>query len=171
MGESPAETFLRISRETRGKGLFTLIFFNQNIDAVAKAISSEFCLPSLGDAGAHVGQVMDSGWATFVLTHWHRETGLFSMEEAVRRLTSAPARILGLKDRGVIRDGFRADINVIDLDRLSERMPEMVSDFPGGTSRFIQRAEGYVATLVNGEVILEDDVHTGVRAGKVLRSH
>ena len=170
MGESPAETFLRISRETRGKALFTLRFFNQNIDAVAKAISSEFCLPSLGDAGAHVGQVMDSGWATFVLTHWHRETGLFSLEEAVQRLTSAPARILGLKDRGVIRDGFRADINVIDLDRLSERMPEMVSDFPGGTSRFIQRAEGYVATLANGEVILEDDVHTGVRAGKVLRS-
>ena len=171
MGESPAETFLRISRETRGKALFTLRFFNQNIDAVAKAISSEFCLPSLGDAGAHVGQVMDSGWATFVLTHWHREKALFTLEEAVRRLTSAPARILGLRDRGVLREGFRADINVIDLDNLSERMPEMVSDFPGGTSRFIQRAEGYVATLVNGEAILEDDVHTGVRAGMVLRSH
>ena len=168
-GESPAQTFLRISRETNGKALFTLRFFNQNIDAVAKAISSDFCLPSLGDAGAHVGQVMDSGWATFVLTHWHRETGLFTLEEAIRRLTSAPARILGLKDRGLLREGFRADINVIDLDSLSESMPEMVSDFPGGTSRFIQRASGYAATLVNGKVILEDDSHTGVRAGTVLR--
>ena len=152
-----------------GKALFTLRFFNQNIDAVAKAISSDFCLPSLGDAGAHVGQVMDSGWATFVLTHWHRETGLFTLEEAIRRLTSAPALILGIKDRGLLREGFRADINVIDLDSLSESMPEMVSDFPGGTSRFIQRARGYAATLVNGKVILEDDSHTGVRAGTVLR--
>ena len=170
LGESPAQTFIRISRETKGKALFTLRFFNQNIDAVAKAISSDFCLPSLGDAGAHVGQVMDSGWATFVLTHWHRETGLFTLEEAVRRLTSAPARILGLKDRGALREGFRADINVVDLDGLSESMPEMVSDFPGGTSRFVQRARGYAATLVNGRVILEDDSHTGDRAGMVLRS-
>ena len=78
---------------------------------------------------------------------------------------------MGLKDRGALREGFRADINVVDLDGLSESMPEMVSDFPGGTSRFVQRARGYAATLVNGRVILEDDSHTGARAGMVLRSH
>ena len=150
--------------------MFTLRFFNQNIDAVAKAISSEFCLPSLGDAGAHVGQVMDSGWATFVLSHWCRDAALFSLEEGVRRLTSAPARIMGLKDRGVIREGYRADINVIDIDRLSEAMPEIAYDFPGGAPRFIQRARGYTATLCNGRLILENDEHTGTRAGMVLRS-
>ena len=65
---------------------------------------------------------------------------------------------------------MRADINVIDLDRLGERMPEMVHDFPGGASRFIQRANGYKATLCNGQVILEDDAHTGVRPGAVIRN-
>jgi len=168
-GEHPAETFIRISIETEGKALFTLRFFNQNIDALAEAISSEFCIPSLGDAGAHVSQIMDSGWATFVMTHWHRDTGLFSLPEAVRRLTSAPARIIGLKDRGTLEEGKKADINVIQLDSLSERMPEIVNDFPGGAPRFIQKARGYRATLCNGQVILENDELTGASAGTVLR--
>ncbi len=168
-GEHPAETFIRISIETRGKALFTLRFFNQNIDALAEAISSEFCIPSLGDAGAHVSQIMDSGWATFVMTHWHRDTGLFSLSEAVRRLTAVPARIIGLKDRGILETGKKADINVIKLDELSERMPEIVHDFPGGAPRFIQKAKGYRATLCNGQVILENDELTGASAGTVLR--
>ncbi len=168
-GEEVAQTFIRLSLETEGKALFTLRFFNQNIDALAKAISSDFCLPSLGDAGAHVSQIMDSGWATFVMTHWHRDTGLFSLPEVVRRLTSAPARIIGLKDRGTLEVGKKADINVIELAALSERMPEIVNDFPGGAARFIQKANGYRATLCNGEVILEHDQHTGARPGNVLR--
>lgn len=167
--EEPAETFLRLSRESQGKALFTLRFFNQNMDALAKAISSEFCLPSLGDAGAHVSQIMDSGWATFVMTHWHRDTGLFSLPEVVRRLTAAPARIIGLQDRGTLEQGKKADINVIRLDELSERMPEIVHDFPGGSPRFIQKARGYRATVCNGAVILENDELTGNRAGTVLR--
>lgn len=168
-GEHPAETFIRLSVETEGQALFTLRFFNQNMDALAKAISAEFCLPSLGDAGAHVSQIMDSGWATFVMTHWHRDTGLFSLTEAIRRLTSAPARIVGLKDRGTLEVGKKADINVIDLDELSERMPKIVNDFPGDAPRFIQRAKGYRATLCNGQVILENDELTGARSGTVLR--
>ncbi len=168
-GEAPVETFLRLSKETKGQALFTLRFFNQNMDALAKAIQSEFCLPSLGDAGAHVSQIMDSGWATFVMTHWHRDAGLYSLPEVVRRLTSAPARIIGLKDRGTLEVGKKADINVIKLEELSERMPEIVHDFPGNAPRFIQKARGYRATLCNGEVILENDEHTGARAGNVLR--
>lgn len=168
-GEHPAETFIRMSIETQGKALFTLRFFNQNIDALAEAISSEFCIPSLGDAGAHVSQIMDSGWATFVMTHWHRDTGLFSLPEAVRRLTSVPARIIGLNDRGTLVEGNKADINVIQLEELSERMPEIVHDFPGDAPRFIQKARGYRATLCNGAVILENDELTGASAGSVLR--
>lgn len=168
-GETPAETFIRISRQTQGRALFTLRFFNQNMDALAEAISSEFCLPSLGDAGAHVSQIMDSGWATFVMTHWHRDTGLFTLAEAVRRLTSAPARVIGLKDRGTLAAGKKADINVIKLEELSERMPEIVHDFPNSAPRFIQKARGYRATLCNGDVILEHDQHTGIRSGQVLR--
>ena len=168
-GEHPAETFIRISIETQGRALFTLRFFNQNMDALARAISSEFCLPGLGDAGAHVSQIMDSGWATFVMAHWHRDTGLFSLPEAVRRLTAAPARIIGLKDRGTLEVGKKADINVIKLDALSELMPEIVHDFPGDAPRFIQRAKGYRATLCNGQIILENDELTGARSGSVLR--
>ena len=169
-GEEPVETYLRMCRESEGEALFCLRLFNPNLDAVADLISLGDVLPGLGDAGAHVGQVMDAGWCSFVLSHWVREKGLFTAEEAVRRMTSAPARILGSKDRGVLAEGWKADVNVIDLDRVSERMPEFVHDFPGGAGRFVQRARGYRATLCNGEIILEHDEHVGVRGGRVLRS-
>ena len=168
-GLHPSELFLELSRSTSGKALFTLRFFNQNMDALAEAISSDFCIPSLGDAGAHVSQIMDSGWATFVLSHWHRDAGLFTLSEAVRRLTSMPAAMIGLKDRGRLAPGMRADINVVDLANLSERMPEIAHDFPNGAPRFIQKALGYRATVCNGAVILENDELTGARAGQVLR--
>ena len=168
-GLHPSELFLELSRSTNGKALFTLRFFNQNMDALAEAISSDFCIPSLGDAGAHVSQIMDSGWATFVLSHWHRDAGLFTLSEAVRRLTSMPAAMIGLKDRGRLAPGMRADVNVIDLANLSERMPEIAHDFPNGAPRFIQKALGYRATVCNGAVILENDELTGARAGQVLR--
>ena len=169
-GEEPVETWLRISRETRGKALFTVRFFNPNLKAVAELISGDHVLPGLGDAGAHVGQVMDSGWCSFVLSHWVRDQGLFTVQEAVRRMTTAPARILGLRDRGRLEPGLRADLNVIDLARVREQMPEYVHDFPGGAGRFVQRAVGYRATVCNGEVILEHDEHTGARPGRVIRN-
>ena len=168
-GLHPSEVFLELSRSTNGKALFTLRFFNQNMDALAEAISSDFCIPSLGDAGAHVSQIMDSGWAPFVLSHWHRDAGLFTLSEAVRRLTSMPAAMIGLKDRGRLAPGMRADINVVDLANLSERMPKIAHDFPNGAPRFIQKALGYRATVCNGAVILENDELTGARAGQVLR--
>jgi N-acyl-D-aspartate/D-glutamate deacylase len=168
--EQPVETFLRISRETEGKALFTVRFFNQNSDALAELISTDWCMPGLGDAGAHVGQIMDAGWATFVMSHWARDAGLYSTAEAVRRITSVPARVVGLSDRGILAPGMRADVNVIDHERLHERMPQMVHDFPGGANRFIQRASGYKATICNGQIILEDDEHTGARAGEVIRN-
>ena len=148
----------------------TMRVFNQNADALADLLSGEHVLPGLGDAGAHVGQIMDAGWATFVLSHWVREAGLYTIGEAIRRLTSAPARIIGLDDRGRLEPGLRADVNVIDGARVREQLPEFVHDFPGGAGRFIQRAVGYKATLCNGQVILADGKHTGARAGEVLRN-
>jgi N-acyl-D-amino-acid deacylase len=91
------------------------------------------------------------------------------VEEAVRRMSSAPARIMGCRDRGVLAPGMKADVNVIDLARVRECMPEYVHDFPGGAGRFVQRAEGYRATICNGAVILENDEHTDSRGGVVLR--
>ena len=91
------------------------------------------------------------------------------MGEAVRRMTSASARVMGLTDRGVLAPGMRADVNVFDAAQVAECQPELVHDFPNGAPRFIQRAVGYRATLVNGQVSVENGEHTGVRAGKVLR--
>ncbi len=169
-GVHPAETFLRMSRESRGEALFLLRLFNPNMRAVADLISEGDVLPGLGDAGAHVGQVMDSGWCSFVLSHWVRDEALFPIEEAVRRMTSAPARIIGFEDRGTLAVGKKADVNVIDLERVSERMPEFVHDFPGGAGRFVQKARGYRSTICNGEVMLENDEHVGTRNGRILRS-
>ncbi|MEM6708158.1 MAG: amidohydrolase family protein [Pseudomonadota bacterium] len=167
-GESPAATWLRTARDSDGQVLWVLRMFNKNLDAVARLISTDWCLPSLGDAGAHVSQIMDSGWATFTLAHWHRDTGLYDLPEAVRRLTSAPARIMGLDDRGTLAVGRRADLNVIDLAALGERMPRIVHDFPGEAPRFIQQSTGYRATVCNGAVILEDGALTGSRAGQLV---
>jgi N-acyl-D-amino-acid deacylase len=169
-GLHPAEVFLRLSLETRGSALFVLQMFNPNMKAVGDLISKGDVLPGLGDAGAHVGQVMDSGWCSFVLSHWVRDAKLFSVEEAVRRMTTAPARIIGVEDRGRLAVGLRADLNVIDLERVGERMPEYVHDFPGGAGRFVQRAQGYHATICNGEMMLEADELLGTRSGQVLRS-
>ena len=169
-GEHPVETWLRISDETNGKALFHIRLFNKDLDALPDLITSEWAMPGLGDAGAHVSQMIDSGWATFVLSHWHRDTGLYSIEEAVRRISAVPASVLGLNDRGTLSVGKRADINVIDIDRVEERMPEIVHDFPFGAPRFIQHAVGYKATVCNGRIVLSDDELTDERAGRVLRN-
>ncbi len=169
-GEHPVETFLRIERETDGTALFTVRYFNRNLDAIESLITSDHVLPGLGDAGAHVGQVMDAGWTTFTLRYWARERKAMTMAEAVRRMTSAPARVVGLDDRGIIAPGKRADINVIDIDNLAESLPAYVHDFPNDGGRLVQTATGYAATICNGEVILENDTHTGARPGSVLRS-
>ena len=169
-GEQPAETYLRMLRDTDGMALFTVQFFNRSLEALEEILTSDHVLPGLGDAGAHVGQIMDAGWTTFVMRYWARERRVYSIEEAVRRMTSAPAEVVGITDRGTVEVGRRADLNVIDHDRLHEKTPEFVRDFPNDAGRFVQRAEGYVATICNGAVILEHDRHTGVRSGVVLRS-
>ena len=169
-GEHPVETWLRISDATNGLALFHMRGFNVDLGALAELITTDWAMPGLGDAGAHVSQMIDSGWPTFILSHWHRDSGLYSLEEAVRRITSVPANVLGLADRGTLAVGKRADINVLDIDRIEERMPEIVHDFPFGAPRFIQRAAGYHATVCNGTVILRDDELTGDCAGRVLRN-
>ena len=163
------ETFLRLSDETDGRALFNLRMFNQSLKELGDLFKSEHIFPSLGDAGAHVSQIMDAGWSSFTLSYWIREAGIYSLAEGIRRMTSGPARVLGLKDRGALKPGLRADINVFDPDKVAERQPVLVHDFPGGAPRYIQKSMGYKTTLVNGEVTLVDGEHTGARAGKVLR--
>jgi N-acyl-D-aspartate/D-glutamate deacylase len=124
----------------------------------------------LADAGAHVGQILDASQPTWYLSHWARERGAVTMERAVQRLTSDTADFVGLPGRGRVAPGAQADLNIIDWDRLSLRMPEFAHDLPGGAGRWTQRADGYDATIVNGRVTLLEGEHTGEFAGQVLRS-
>ncbi len=170
-GEHPVETWLRLTDESDGKALFHMRGFNVNLDSLEQLITTEWAMPGLGDAGAHVSQMIDSGWTTFILSHWHRDTGVYSLQEAVRRISNVPAGVLGLHDRGTLQVGKRADLNVFDIDTLEERMPQIVHDFPFGAPRFIQRAVGYKTTICNGQVILRDDELTGDCGGRILRSN
>ncbi len=170
-GEHPVETWLRTMLESDGEALFHVRFFNHDYAAVEEFLKNDWVLPSLGDAGAHLTQIIDSGWPTFMLSHWHREKRTFSLAETIRLMTSAPARILGFGDRGTLAVGMRADLNVIDIDRVVEGQPKLVNDFPGGVPRLIQKAQGYRATICNGRVIVSEGELTGERAGKVLRNN
>ena len=169
-GVSPAEAFIDLSLESNGRVLINWPFLNQRLDAVNEMLADPNVVMGLADAGAHVGQIMDASQPTFFLSQWVRERGVLPIEEGVRRLTSDTAGLFGVTDRGVLRPGSFADLNVIDLDQLTLRLPEYVHDFPGGAGRYTQRADGYRATVVNGRVALIDGDHTGDLAGVVLRS-
>lgn len=169
-GEHPSETWLRLMLESDGQGMFMVRFVNQDLEVLPDFMRSDWIVPGVGDAGAHVSVVMDAGWTSFLLSYWHRDRGEFSLEDAVHLLTAKQARVIGLHDRGVLAVGRKADINVIDIENLTDHHPTRVHDFPGGAPRFIQRASGYKATLVNGQVILENDELTGTASGVVLRS-
>ena len=169
-GEHWAETLLRLSRETQGRALFNWHMFQKDMDELKDLLTkSSHIYPGLGDAGAHVSQIMDAGWSTFILSYWHRETGTFSIEQAVEKMTSGPAKVLGLNDRGVLSVGMKADVNVFDADEVCELQPTLVHDFPNGAPRFIQKSRGVKATIVNGAVSLRNGELTGTRAGEVLR--
>ena len=169
-GEHWVETILRLSRETGGTALFNWHMFQKSMNELKDLFTkSDHIFPSLGDAGAHVSQIMDAGWSTFILSYWHRQTGTFTMGEAIQKMTSGPAKVLGLTDRGLLAEGLKADINVFDADEVTELQPTLVNDFPGGAPRFIQRSRGFKATIVNGEISLLDGELTGNRAGQVLR--
>lgn len=170
-GEHVVETWLRLTDESDGQALFHMRGFNVDLKALEELIQTKWAMPGLGDAGAHVSQMIDSGWSTFILSHWHRDTGVYTLPEAVRRISAVPAGVLGLHDRGTLAVGKRADLNVFDISSLEERMPQMVHDFPFDAPRFIQRAAGYKATVCNGTVVLRDDELTGACAGEILRSN
>ncbi|MDE2008423.1 MAG: amidohydrolase family protein, partial [Rhodospirillales bacterium] len=128
-------------------------------------------LLGLGDGGAHVGVLCDASALTYGLTHWTRDRaeGRFPVEWMIRRITRDNAAALGLRDRGVLAPGYRADLNLIDYDRLRLGTPEVVYDLPAGGRRLMQRAEGYAATIVAGQVVRRDGVPTGALPGRLVR--
>ena len=164
-----SETFLRLSRESQGHGLFNWRMFSTNLKEQGDLFASEHLIPGLGDVGAHVSQIMDGGWASFILSHYVRETGVFTLPQAIKRMTADPAAVIGLKDRGILKVGMKADINVFNPEEVNELQPVLVNDFPGDAPRYIQKSRGFKATIVNGQVNVLDGEPTGARAGQVLR--
>jgi N-acyl-D-aspartate/D-glutamate deacylase len=144
---------------------------NNSLDTVGKLLHRDDVVLGLGDGGAHYGMICDASYSTYFLAHWARDraSGRFTAAEAVRELTSVPARIAGLADRGRIAVGYKADLNVIDHAALRLHKPVIAYDLPAGGRRLDQTAEGYVATVVSGEVIAENGVPTSARPGKLVR--
>ena len=168
-GEHWSETILRLSRDSNGRGLFNWRMFGGNLKEQGDLFASENLIPGLGDVGAHVSQIMDGGWASFILSHYVREKGVFTLPQAIKRMTADPAAVVGLSDRGILKAGMKADINVFNPEEVNELQHLLVNDFHGDAPRYIQKSRGFKATIVNGQVNVLNGEPTGARAGQVLR--
>ena len=168
-GVHPVEIIMDQLLETEGRALFNTWFFNRSGEALGEYLQLDGVYPGLGDAGAHAGQICDADAPTHYLAYWARDRAKASLAKAVNQLTGKAAAVLGLKDRGTLRVGAFADVNVFDPERLETLYPEYAFDFPNGKGRFKVRAKGYAATIVNGEVVTEQGIHTGARPGRVIR--
>jgi N-acyl-D-aspartate/D-glutamate deacylase len=124
---------------------------------------------TFSDSGAHVSQIMDSSIHTHLLGYWVRQQQAITLNEAVRMITSAPASAWGIKDRGLLREGFAADINVFDPGAIAPQLPSIVDDLPGGERRLVQKAAGIAATVINGQLVFDHGEHTGALPGELLR--
>jgi N-acyl-D-amino-acid deacylase len=169
-GVSPAAAYIELLLETDGTVVCSFPFLNQQLAAVESMLDDPLVTLGLADAGAHVGQILDASQPTFFLTYWIRERGRWTIEEAIRRLTSDTADLFGIEGRGRLQPGAFADVNIIDLDALHLPPPTYEYDFPHGAGRYVQGATGYDYTLVNGEVFMDHGVHTGVLAGTLLKN-
>lgn len=175
-GVEPLEMAYDLLNENGGDAFLmfpTLNYVDGNHDAIHEMLTHPSAISALSDGGAHVRMICDASIPTYMLTHWARDRARgprITVEEAVRLQTSATAEVIGLDDRGVIEPGRRADINVIDFDRLRLNFPHSVADLPAGGSRLLQSADGYVATVVAGEVTRRDGVDTGARPGRLVRA-
>ncbi|MDQ1457496.1 MAG: hypothetical protein QOH28_3116 [Actinomycetota bacterium] len=149
----------------------SLNYSDGNLDAVGEMLAHPNTVVGLADGGAHVGTICDASFPTTLLTLWarDRERGRLALPFAVQRHTRDTARTVGLRDRGVLAAGYRADINVIDFEHLTARRPEMRHDLPAGGKRLVQSADGYVATLVAGEITYENGETRGPLPGRLVR--
>ncbi len=169
-GISAAACYIELLLETDGGLVCSYPFLNQRLGAVEEMLDDPLVTLGLADAGAHVGQILDASQPTFFLSYWIRERQRWSLEEAIRRLTSDTADLFGITDRGRLQVGADADVNVIDFDGLRLPPPGYTYDFPNGAGRYVQGAEGYDCTIVNGQVFMEHGQHTGAFAGTLLKN-
>jgi len=147
-------------------------YVDGNLDSTLEMLRHPQTLIGLGDGGAHYGLICDASFPTTLITHWTRDRARgerLPLSFAVHALTLRNAHAVGLMDRGAIAVGQKADINVIDLDRLQLASPEVVRDLPARGVRLMQRSRGYLANIVSGEVVYRDGEPTGRLPGRLLR--
>jgi N-acyl-D-aspartate/D-glutamate deacylase len=174
-GRDPAELAYDMLLEKGGKTMLYRPLSNYtyfNLDTVGDMMRHPNTLVGLGDGGAHVSIICDASAISYLLTHWTRDRtrgAKVSLPWAIKRLTRDNAAAIGLNDRGLLKPGLKADINVIDYDRLRLQAPRVVYDLPGGGRRLIQKTEGYVATLVAGQPVYREGEATGVLPGRLVR--
>jgi len=157
-----------------GKNIIMFPYTNYvdgSLDVVYEQLKNPVTVFGLGDAGAHCGVACDASSPTLMLCHWvrDRQGEKLSIEEAIHMMTSESAKLYGLNDRGLVMEGYRADLNIIDAENIKLKLPEIHYDLPAGGRRVLQFAEGYKATIVNGVVTLRDDQLTGSFPGRLIR--
>ncbi len=175
-GVDPAELTIDLLVENGGRAFLLVPFLNYaegNLDACGEMLSHPDTLFGLGDGGAHVGIISDASFPTWFLSHWARDRshGRMPVGRVVEQLTSKTARAVGLCDRGVVAAGMKADLNVVDFDHVRCEAPEMAYDLPAAGKRLLQRARGYTATVVSGQVTYREGEPTGALPGRLVRGH
>jgi N-acyl-D-aspartate/D-glutamate deacylase len=174
-GRSPDDLAYDLTLHDEGRAFLYTPFANYhdgNLNACREMMADPNTVIGLSDGGAHVGMISDASFPTFLMTHWAKECGRsdgFDLSWLIKRQTSDTARTVGLLDRGVIKPGMKADINVIDVDKLALPAPRMAFDLPAGGKRLLQRAEGYRATVLSGIVTYREGEATGKLPGKLVR--
>jgi N-acyl-D-amino-acid deacylase len=174
-GRSPDEVAYDYMTEADGQYLYFPVvnYVVGDHEPIREMLNDSACLLGLSDGGAHCTSIVDAGVPTFMLMHWGRDRSRgprLPLEHLVKRQTSETADFFGLSDRGRLAPGQRADVNLIDFDRLQVQKPELVHDMPAGGRRFVQRVEGYETTLVAGEPIFQRGEHTGALPGRLVRA-
>jgi N-acyl-D-aspartate/D-glutamate deacylase len=166
----PLELMLDHIAAHEGRGFFLVPLYNPDLEAAGAMLQHPLATIGLGDSGAHTTQTSDASYTTFALAYWVRERRLMPLERMVHKLTGELATMWSIAERGVLRRGAFADLNVVDLARLDLRLPEVRHDLPAGAAHLHQAATGYAATVVNGQVLMRDGQHTGTYPGRVLRN-
>ena len=173
---SPQEVAYDCLLEKEGKALIYHPLFNYlpgNLDYVERMLNHPYSISGLGDAGAHCGAISDASFPTTLIQHWGRDRKRgkkIPLEKLISMQTLETSRLLGITDRGVLKEGYKADINVIDFENLTLHEPEVLHDLPAGGRRLVQRASGYEYTIVSGQIAFKDGESTGVLNGRLIRN-
>jgi N-acyl-D-amino-acid deacylase len=169
-GTTPVDVVIDLSLAADFNQFFTQPFANQDRRAVEGILRHPHTVIAQSDSGAHVSQIMDSSIPTYFLAYWVREREAFTWEQAIAMLTARPAQVFGFSDRGLLREGYVADLVVLDPERVAPRLPHAAADLPAGGTRLVQEADGIHATVVAGQPLLRDGKFTDARPGRLIRA-